>query len=112
MAAKKGGKRKESQLERLDDSFKIPDKKGNGQIRIQYLKNSETGAVLTYSMAYINDAICSVDNGRVIGYDNAHGVHHKHDMGAYIPVEFESFEMTFELFQEQWQQYLKKRTSK
>jgi len=112
MAVKKGGKSKEPELERLDDSFKIPDKRGNGQIRIQYLKNPETGEVITYSMAYINDAICSVDNGRVIGFDNAHGEHHKHDMGAYIPVEFESFEKTFELFQEQWQQYLKKRKSK
>ena len=112
MAAKKGGKRKELELERLDESYKLPDKKGNGQIRIQYLKNPETGEAITYSMAYINDAICSIDNGRVIGYDNAHGEHHKHDMGTYIPVAFESFERTFELFQEQWQQYLKKRKSK
>ncbi|NYH07634.1 toxin-antitoxin system TumE family protein [Pseudomonas moraviensis] len=112
MAAKKGGKKKEPRLERFDDSFVIPDKKGNGQIRIQYLKNAETGQVITYSMAYINATICPVDNGRVIGYDNAHGEHHKHDMGVYVPVEFESLERTLELFQDQWHQYLKLRKSK
>lgn len=113
MAAKKGVKRKdEPELESIDESHKIPDKKGNGQIRIQYQINSKTGEVVTYSMAYINQAICTVDNGRVIGYDNAHGQHHKHDMGEYIPVEFESLEKTTELFQQQWQTHLKKRKSK
>lgn len=112
MAAKKGVKGKEPELESIDEVHKIPDKKGNGQIRIQYLKSLVTGKYVTYSMAYINHAICSVDNGRVIGYDNAHGVHHKHDMGRYVPVEFESFEKTFELFQDEWQQHLKKRKSK
>lgn len=113
MAAKKGVRRKdEPQLECIDETHKIPDKKGNGQIRIQYQINPETGEVVTYSMAYINQAICAVDNGRVIGYDNAHGQHHKHDMGEYIPVEFVSLEKTMQLFEEQWQTHLKKRKSK
>lgn len=113
MAVKKGVKRKdEPELECIDEIHKIPDKKGNGQIRIQYQIHPETGKVVTYSMAYINHAICTVDNGRVIGYDNAHGQHHKHDMGEYIPVEFESLEKTFQLFEEQWQTHLKKRKSK
>lgn len=112
MAAKKGVKGKDPVLKKYSFSDVIPQKKGNGQLRIEYLINESTGEVHTYSMAYINDAICSVDNGRVIGYDNAHGEHHKHVMGAYIPVEFESLEMTLELFKEQWQQYLSKRRSK
>jgi len=112
MAAKKGVKGKHPHLEPIDESFKIADKKGNGQICIQYLLNRETGEIPVYSMAYINHAICSKDNGRVLGYDNAHGEHHMHDMGTYIPVEFESFEKTLELFQEQWQKHLKKRKSK
>lgn len=112
MAAKKGIKRKEPEPDFYEDSFKIADKKGNGQLRIQYVKDPATGKIVTYSMAYINHAICSVDNGRVIGYDNAHGEHHKHDMGKYIPVEFESFEKTLEQFQEQWQTHLKKRKGK
>jgi len=112
MAAKKGVKRKEPILKKISHTDIIPQKKGNGQLRIEYLINEATGEVVTYSMAYINDSICSVDNGRVIGFDNAHGEHHKHVMGQYIPVEFESFAKTMKLFEDQWHQHLAKRKSK
>ncbi len=60
------------------------------------------GGVIRYSLAYINHAIYAGDNGRAIGYDNAHGYHHCHRMGVVTPVEFVSFEDTEERFQQDW----------
>ena len=33
------------------------------------------------NLAYINHATCHVDNGRVLGFHNAHEFHHRHYMG-------------------------------
>ena len=41
----------------------------------------EGGRVIAYSLAYINHRRCSVDNGRLLGYDDSHGYHHRHFMG-------------------------------
>jgi hypothetical protein len=49
------------------------------------------GQVTGYSLAYINLKLSSVDNGRVLGYDNSHGYHHRHFMGTVEPVEFTSY---------------------
>ncbi|MDP2831905.1 MAG: hypothetical protein Q8Q28_01125, partial [Pseudomonadota bacterium] len=40
--------------------------------------------------------------GRVVGYDNAHGTHHRHYMGAVMPVEFVSFEDMETRFEADW----------
>jgi hypothetical protein len=32
------------------------------------------------------------DDGRVLGYDNAHGLHHRHFMGVVSRYQFTSFE--------------------
>ncbi|WP_221189911.1 toxin-antitoxin system TumE family protein [Azomonas macrocytogenes] len=60
-------------------------------------------------MAYINPKVYPGDNGRVVGYDNAHGYHHRHYMGAIEPVDFVSLEDTLRRFETDWQQYLEKR---
>ena len=70
-----------------------------------YLKRSRRGAILKeevwqdpdggvvkYSLAYVNPAICGVDNGRVLGYDNSHGRHHRHFMGKQESFEFAGYE--------------------
>jgi len=49
------------------------------------------GQVRRYYLAYINHGICGVDNGRVVGYDNVHGYHHRHLMGHVEPIEFVSY---------------------
>lgn len=49
------------------------------------------GNVTRYSLAYIDPQICSMDNGRVLGYDNAHGQHHRHYMGKETRFQFRSF---------------------
>ncbi len=50
------------------------------------------GQVIKYSLAYLNPVICGADNGRVLGYDNSHGHHHRHFMGKREPFEFTGYE--------------------
>ena len=59
--------------------------------------------VTRYNLAYVNPLIFPGDNGRVLGYDNAHDGHHRHYMGKTEPVQFNSFEDTLERFQKEWQ---------
>ena len=46
--------------------------------------------------------LCAVDNGRVVGYDNQHGYHHRHYFGDMHPVDFVSFEETEADFEADW----------
>jgi len=61
-----------------------------------------------YSLAYLNPRICGVDNGRVLGYDNAHGYHHRHFMGQVEEAEFSTYDDLNSRFlreaQELWRQ--------
>ena len=52
----------------------------------------EDGQVVKYSLAYVNPAICGADNGRVLGYDNGHCLHHRHFMGRQASFEFTGYE--------------------
>ena len=48
------------------------------------------------------------DNGRVIGYDNAHDYHHKHLFGEIYPVEdFVSYEEIIERFEKEVKENIK-----
>jgi len=58
----------------------------------------EDGKVTGYSLAYINLKRCSADNGRVLGYDNSHGYHHRHFMGEVDAVSFTTYEAHLEQF--------------
>lgn len=58
----------------------------------------EDGQVVAYNLAYINRQICRVDHGRVLGFDNSHGYHHRHFMGKVEPVEFTSHDAIAERF--------------
>lgn len=51
----------------------------------------EDGKVVAYSLAYINLKRCRVDHGRVLGYDNSHGYHHRHFMGKVEAIEFTTY---------------------
>jgi hypothetical protein len=60
------------------------------------------GRVTRYNLAYINPALHGGDNGRVLGYDNAHGNHHRHYLGKVEALEFTSFEDIEARFQQDW----------
>ena len=84
-----------------DDSWSLSTKNGNGVLRREVWVD-EQEKVIRYNLAYINQMIFQSDNGRVVGYDNAHGFHHRHLMGVVEPVKFKSFEDIEERFQADW----------
>jgi predicted amidohydrolase YtcJ len=47
-----------------------------------------------------------VDGGRIIGYDNAHGYHHRHCLGKVESIEFESYESIERRFEAEVRKYL------
>ena len=100
---KKENKRK-IKKERLlvDDVLTLHKSKGNGTLR-RRVWVSEDDEVTRYSLAYINYNIYPRDNGRVLGYDNAHNYHHRHHMGETEPVEFNSFEDIEIRFQQEFE---------
>jgi len=104
---KKSKPKIESQLER--ETFRLKANKGGGILSFEvwgYVQDGRT-VVTRYNLAYINLLICQKDNGRVLGFDNAHDYHHRHYMGKVAPVEFVSYEKTLEQFQEEWQEIIK-----
>lgn len=58
----------------------------------------EDEKVVAYNLAYINLKRCWVDHGRVLGYDNSHGFHHKHFMGNVEAVEYTSYDDMLDRF--------------
>ena len=62
----------------------------------------EKGKITRYNLAYINLQLFSGDNGRVIGFDNAHGYHHRHYYGKVEAVNFTRYEDIEMLFEKEW----------
>jgi hypothetical protein len=86
------------------DVFYPKGRKGGLIVRIQ-VDYSREGKLLRYSLSLI-DLSHSSDNGRVLGYDNAHGQHHRHCFGRVDLLEFESYEKLEGQFEAQVRQYL------
>jgi hypothetical protein len=63
---------------------------------------NQQGLVVRYNLAYINPLVFTGDNGRVLGYDSAHGAPHRHRRGKTSKVEPASFEEIEVRFQEEW----------
>lgn len=76
-----------AEIKIIDESHKISDRRGNGKLRREVWID-ETGKVTRYNLAYINHSLYAGDNGRVVGYDNAHDGHHRHYFGEVEPVGF------------------------
>ncbi len=55
--------------------------------------------MVRHSLAYVNPRICAPDNGRVLGYDNAHGHCHRHFMGETETMVFPGYEALLTRFQ-------------
>ena len=66
-----------------------------------------SGAVVRYNLAYINHALHPGDNGRVLGYDSAHGLHHRHYRGKVTTIRFEGFKQIEARFQMEWSRLAK-----
>ena len=98
---------KESLLEQ--ERFELKPKSGGGLLSYEVWGYQECGKTIVtrYNLAFINHAIYRGDNGRVLGFDNAHGYHHRHFMSKVEAVEFDSFEATQERFQREWLEIVK-----
>ena len=92
---------KTAEFKKSDETHKISDKRGSGKLRREVWVDTK-GKVVRYNLAYINHQLFQGDNGRVIGYDNAHGAHHRHYFGEIAQVDFVSFEDIEERFEADW----------
>jgi len=54
--------------------------------------------VVRYNLAFLLPHLFYRDNGRVLGYDNAHGVHERHFMGKVERTEFTHYSETADRF--------------
>ena len=66
------------------------------------LKSNPKDNETRYNLAYINHHLHAGVNGRVVGYDNAHGYHHRHYFDVVEPIAFVSFEDVEERFERDW----------
>jgi hypothetical protein len=94
----------------VDGIHVLSKKRGGGLLRREVWVDRQ-GRVARYNLAYVNHEMFQGDNGRVLGYDNQHGYHHRHYCGEVTAVEWRSFEDTEERFQAEWFQLLKSRKS-
>ena len=70
---------------------------GDGLIRVEVWKDGE-GKVVRYNLAFINLHLFAKDNGRVLGYDTAHGAPHRHFAGSVELIEDAAYDVVFDRF--------------
>jgi len=92
-------------LKVIDERYTLSKRKGGGMIRIEAWEGSD-GVIVKYNIAYINHNLCQEDNGRVLGYDNAHDYHHKHLLGKVSPINFINYEKLVEQFEQEIKGYI------
>ena len=74
----------------VDEVASISCASGTGLVRTEVWED-ESGKVSRYNLAFINHFLYPKDNGRVLGYDNAHGTHHRHYFGKIEAVSVAGF---------------------
>lgn len=81
----------------MDETTEVSCAGGRGVIREEVWQDSKS-SLAKYNLAFVNHFLCSVDHGRVLGYDNKHGTHHRHFMGEENAVAFQSYEKLLRRF--------------
>ena len=84
----------------VDDRVMLKRPRKGASLR-EELWQTQDGRVTKYNLAYINPVVFRSDNGRVLGYDNSHGHHHRHFMGKVESVEFEDYQSLADCFHEE-----------
>ena len=84
----------------VDDRVMLKRPRRGGSLREEVWQTRD-GSVTRYNLAYVNPLVCRVDHGRVLGYDNRHGYHHRHFMGEVRRVEFVDYRSLAIRFQEE-----------
>jgi CHASE1-domain containing sensor protein len=108
MAASKNNKARKLQpgkqiLRYAPADVQIPSRLGGGILK-EFVEQEPSGTLHRYALAYINPAIFAGDNGRVLGYDNAHGHPHRHFMGEITPEPHLNWEQIREKFEQEWRE--------
>jgi len=77
---------------RKDTDYETRFRCGNGigVLREEVWVNEED-EIVRYNLAFLLPHVTAVDNGRVLGFDNAHGVHERHFMGTVESAAFEHY---------------------
>lgn len=103
----KGGGKNSGKSSRKFRRYAPPDleinrKLGGGRLKHLVIQDEDSGDVLHYSLAYINPMIFAGDNGRVLGYDNAHGYSHRHYLGVVTAEPFTTLAALRARCEEEW----------
>lgn len=107
MVKKNKDNNKQKYIKVVNERYTISKKRGGGTIKIEVWEDSD-GKMVRYSVAYINYSLYQKDNGRVFGYDNAHGYHHKHLFGKVSAIDnFISYEKLIEKFENKVKEFVK-----
>jgi len=101
-------KRKDIKFKKIvSEQFPVNPKRGGGLLKIEAWENGKR-EIVKYSMAYINYLMFSGDDGRVIGYDNAHDFNHKHYFGEISEVlDFITYQDLVERFENEVKEFIK-----
>lgn len=94
----------------VDETTQVRCALGKGVVREEVWQDSH-GVVIKYNLAFINQALCSRDNGRVLGYDNNHGDHHRHFAGTGEKFAFLGYEKLLERFLKEVRELRQKKES-
>jgi hypothetical protein len=88
-----------------DERYEVIEAYLGGKRKLPLLKEEvwrdDAGAVTRYSLAYIDPETFAGDNGRVLGYDNAHGYHHRHYCGEQTEFTFRGYERLLKQFEDE-----------
>jgi len=82
----------------VDEEFVVRCRSGSTGIFREEVFHDENGVVVKYNLAFIHFGLNQEDNGRVLGYDNAHGFHERHWMGKSERVQFHDYTAAFDRF--------------
>ena len=99
LVKKKPGR--EETAEKVVDEITILGRPRRGAKLSEEVWMTAGGRVKKYNLAYINHLVCQKDNGRVLGYDNSHGVHHRHFMGKVETYKYQNYDLLTAEFHEQ-----------
>jgi Family of unknown function (DUF6516) len=81
----------------VDEISPVRCASGQGLIREEVWQD-EDGRVVRYNLAFVNHFMMQVDNGRVLGYDNSHGYHHRHFKGTTESFDYVDYIEVFDRF--------------
>ncbi len=109
MVAAKRGKFVKGQVKAIDESAIVRCAVGIGELREEVWIDA-SGKEVRYNLAFINHHLYAADNGRVLGYDTAHGSLHRHYAGNIKMIEPAPYCEIFDRFLEEVQALKQRKT--